>query len=167
MEPSNLTGSTGAATPVPSGPDPQLEASFRNGASWFFWLAGLSLVNSAIGWFGGNTRFLFGLGVTEFVNGLAKGMNAGIVLPAVLDVLIVGVFVAFGAMAQKKSKLMFMLGLIIYALDLVLCLIFQDWLFVLFHAWVIWQLIRGFKALSTILEFEQQVAPGLSSVRTD
>ncbi len=165
----NLTGASLPGQP-PGAPvvDAELTARFTRGASWFYWLAGLSLVNCAIGWFGGNTRFLFGLGVTEFVNGVVAGLNAGTPVAAFIDVLICATFVAFGVMTLKqKSKPIYMLGMVVYGLDLLLCLAFGDWIFVLFHGWVIFQLFRGYQALLQLLALEQQAAPGLSAVRTE
>ena len=45
-----------------------LEQQGRAGASWFYWVGGLSLVNSAIMLFGGGITFVFGLGITSIAD---------------------------------------------------------------------------------------------------
>src|SRR5687768_15737378 len=45
-----------------------MEHNGRSGANWFYWVAGLSLVNSAIQHGGGDTYFVVGLGMTLVVD---------------------------------------------------------------------------------------------------
>src|SRR5437588_12623571 len=49
----------------------ELEAHMRRGANWFFWIAGLSVVNAVISLAEGNRHFVVGLGITEIINGVA------------------------------------------------------------------------------------------------
>lgn len=42
----------------------------RKGASWFYWIALLSFINSVIMFSGGNTTIVFGLGITQIANAL-------------------------------------------------------------------------------------------------
>ena len=50
--------------------DPALLAQLRSGANWFYWIAGLSVVNSLIFAFGGKVSFIAGLGLTQIVDGI-------------------------------------------------------------------------------------------------
>src|SRR2546428_6752639 len=54
-----------------------LERQRRNGAQWFYWIAGLSLINAAIALAGQEWRFIFGVGVTPAGPGLAKAARGG------------------------------------------------------------------------------------------
>src|SRR2546428_11297536 len=54
-----------------------LERQRRNGAQWFYWIAGLSLINAAIALAGQEWRFILGLGVTQGVQELAKSGGGG------------------------------------------------------------------------------------------
>src|SRR3989441_3490956 len=54
-----------------------LERQRRNGAQWFYWIAGLSLINAAIAFAGQEWRFILGLGVTQVVQELAKAGGGG------------------------------------------------------------------------------------------
>ena len=51
--------------------NPELPMQVRKGASWFYWIAGASVVNTIIFLFGGNLNFIVGLGVTQVINGIA------------------------------------------------------------------------------------------------
>ena len=62
---------TDAATQEPDQRE-KLERAVSGGASWFYWIAGLSLVNSAIVLFGGQWNFIVGLGVTQIIDAIAS-----------------------------------------------------------------------------------------------
>ena len=48
-----------------------LFAAGQSGANWFYWVAGLSIVNSIMQHLGGGVFFIMGLGVTSFVDAVA------------------------------------------------------------------------------------------------
>jgi hypothetical protein len=95
----------------------KIEQQFKNGADWFFWIAGLSLVNSLIILFGGNTNFIVGLGITQIFDGIGleiakeAGM-IGILIALALDVIATGIFVMFGVFARKGHDWAFIVGMI-------------------------------------------------------
>jgi len=69
-------------TPVSTSAPPQaIDPSFpvilrmRRGAGWFLTIAILSGVNSVLQIFEAKIRFMFGLGVTQLVDGMARGMG--------------------------------------------------------------------------------------------
>jgi hypothetical protein len=112
----------------------------QSGANWFFWIAGLSLVNSVVVLMHGRWSFLAGLGITQFIDGLAVALspklgNAATVLALLLDMVTAGVIILFGVMARQKHTWAFVLGLILYAADGLLFLMVQDWLGLAFHAY--------------------------------
>ena len=141
--------STGPApVAVSRAADPVLEKQLKGGGSWFYWIAGLSLVNSVMALSGSSTRFILGLGITQIFDELAQGMGsgAGLAVAVVLDLLAAAVFVLFGVFANKRHTWSFIVGMALYALDGLIYLIAQDWLGVGFHAFVLFCLFRGFKA---------------------
>ena len=141
--------STGPApVAVSSAADPVLEKQLKGGGSWFYWIAGLSLVNSVIALSGSGTRFILGLGITQIFDELAQGMGsgAGLAVAVVLDLLAAAVFVLFGVFANKRHTWSFVVGMALYALDGLIYLIGQEWLGVGFHAFALFCLFRGFKA---------------------
>ena len=114
-------------------------------ASWFYWIAGLSLVNSISAFSGGGWRFIFGLGVTQVIDGIGiKLGGSGIAL--VMDLIVTGIFVLFGVFASKGQTWAFAVGSILFGLDGLLLVLAQDWISVAFHAYVLFRLFQGFQA---------------------
>jgi hypothetical protein len=122
-------------------------ARVRVSARWFYWIAGLSLINSAVVIFGGNFHFVVGLGVTSVVDALAKQAgSAGVVLDLIINGCIAGLFILFGSFASKAQKWAFLVGMALYALDGLLLLTARDILSVAFHAYALYCLYRGLAA---------------------
>ncbi len=122
-------------------------AHMRSGASWFYWVAGISLVNTVLTLAGAGIRFIFGLGVTQLITELANQLGTGGKgVGVVLNLLAAGVLVLFGFFSHKGHTWAFLIGIILFALDGVIFLLAQDWLGVGFHGFVLFCLIRGFLA---------------------
>jgi hypothetical protein len=122
-------------------------ARVRISARWFYWIAGLSLINSAVVIFGGSFHFVVGLGVTSVVDAFAKlAGNAGIVLDLIINGFVAGLFCLFGSCASKAQKWAFLVGMILYALDGLLLLLAHDILSVGFHAYALYCIYRGLAA---------------------
>jgi len=144
-----VSDSTGPApVAAPKAADAVLEKQLKSGGSWFYWIAGLSLVNSALALSGSATRFILGLGISQIFDRLAQGMGsgAGLAVAVVLDLLAAAALVLFGAFANKRHTWSFVVGMGLYALDGLIYLIAQKWLGIGFHAFVLFCLFRGFKA---------------------
>ncbi len=129
----------------------QLEQQHRSGAGWFFWIAGLSIVNSAVNAFGGSWGFIAGLGITQVIDALVAKVASGRLLGLMLDIGVALVFVAFGVMAQTRNGA-YVAGMVVYALDGLLFLISSDWVGLGFHALVLWWISRGFVAARRLAE---------------
>lgn len=123
----------------------------RAGAKWFYWIAGLSMINSLVVMTGGNFHFVVGLGITSVVDGLAKQVgSAGAVLDIVINSFVAGVFVLFGKFAVKTQKWAFLLGMALYAVDGLLLLAVRDYLSLGFHAYALYAIYRGFEAVNQV-----------------
>ena len=138
----------------------KLVKQFKRGANWFYWIAGLSLLNSVILMVGGGLNFLIGLGATQLIDaiaielGNARGPDQALVLRVVAWVLgvgIAGVFAFFGVLANDGSKGAFIIGMVLYALDGLLFVWVEDWLSVGLHLLVLWGLYRGLSALDRLM----------------
>jgi hypothetical protein len=127
--------------------DPVTERQMKSGASWFYWIAGLSLVNSIAAFSGGSWRFILGLGITQILDALGNEFGgAGRIVVLMLDLIVAGMFVLFGVFAHKRHTWAFVTGMVLFALDGVVFLIAQDWLGVGFHVFVLYCFFRGLKA---------------------
>lgn len=148
---------TAAGLP-PSGPqfaEARRRQQVRSGANWFFWIAGLSVLNTVLYRLGAEISFLVGLGATEVVEGfsiaLARGLQAGaanilLAFALVLEILIAGVFVLLGIFARRGQRWAFWLGMVLYALDGIIFLLFRIWLSFGFHLFALFMLYQGLRA---------------------
>lgn len=132
---------------------------FRQGASWFYWIAALSVLNSAILWLEIDWSFLIGLATMQLVDAAALFIREAFELPdpavvtviaLALDIGIVGLFVLFGYFARKGYSAAFAIGIFLYVADGLLGLLLGDWLGTAFHALALYFLWRGFSALRTL-----------------
>jgi hypothetical protein len=130
----------------------------NSAASWFYVLAGLSVVNSLIAAFGGTLRFIFGLGITSVMDAVVSGMNigaAGKIINFVFTLAMVGLFVVFGYLSKKGYHWAFVIGMVIYLLDGLLLLLVSDYLGAAFHAYVLFRLYQGLAASRKLSELKQ------------
>ncbi len=152
--------------PLPPAPDQQqlnqmmqmaeMQRRIKNGAGNFYWIAGLSVLNTLVFIFGGGITFVVGLGITQLVDGFAGGAahyspaNAllfrgiGLLVSAAIS----GVFVFFGIFAAKEHKWAFITGMVLYSLDAFLMLAFKEYLGFGFHLFFLWLLYGGLRALN-------------------
>ncbi len=140
------------------------ENQLKSGAGAFYFIAGMSLVNSVLYLLGVRLNFLIGLGITQLIDGIASalakdyGSQAGNIAKLVaifLDVAIAGVFVVFGVFARKRAKWSFVIGTILYALDGLLFLWVKDVLSIVFHIFVLFWLINGLMAIDKLKQVEK------------
>lgn len=130
----------------------ELELTVKNGANWFYWIAGLSLINQLIFMSGSGVSFLAGLGfsvvMNVFVNEL---MNAGgpslvRIFAIATNLVLFAAFFFFGYYAGKQFKGAFMAGIVLYLLDAILVLFLGDYLMAGFHAFALFFIVRGYLA---------------------
>jgi hypothetical protein len=130
----------------------------RSGGSNFYWIAGLSVVNSIISVFGGGISFVIGLGLTQIVDGIALlfaqespgSANLIKAMGLILSIGLSSVFVIFGYFAGKQKRWAFIVGMVLYGLDALILLVFKDWIGVLFHLFFLWSLWGGLQALNQL-----------------
>ena len=127
--------------------DPAAAARLKSGASWFYWIAGLSLINSIAALAGQGWRFFFGLGITQLFDVIANEFgSSGKMIALLLELAVAGTFVLFGVFANQRHLWAFIVGMVLFALDGVLFVIARDWVGVGFHAFALYCLFRGVQA---------------------
>jgi hypothetical protein len=132
---------------VAQGADPVLLKQVKSGASWFFTVAALSMINSIASACGSDWRFLFGLGITQIFDAIGRQVGgSGRFVTLGLDVLVAALFVAFGIFGGKRHLWAFIVGMVLLLLDGVLMLVSQDWIGAGFHAFVLFWLFAGTRA---------------------
>ncbi len=136
-----------APPPVDTGmPDMALERRVRQGARWFFWIAGLSLINSLTAMSGKAGGFVVGLGVTRFIDIFVRQAGAGGTIALVINVMIAGLFALLGLFAFKRHSWSFIVGLVLYAMDALLAYLVSGWLGLGFHVFVLFWMFQGLQA---------------------
>jgi hypothetical protein len=134
-----------------------LRPQIDSGASWFYWIAGLSLVNAISAAFGSNWGFVIGLGFSQILSGLSgagdSAGDGGAGLSVSLRVIFWGLNLAFiagiayiGWQARRPSTVLFVIGFAIFALDTLLFVFAQDWVGIGFHALALYFIWKGFSA---------------------
>lgn len=138
-----------------------LQARTKGGANWFYWIAGLSAINSAIVLSGSNWHFLAGLGITDIIAYAAqKAGSTGTLIGIVLNALALGVFVMFGVFANKNQTWAFVVGMLFYGLDALIFLVFgPEFLSLAFHAFALFQIFKGMQAANALKALESQMPP--------
>jgi hypothetical protein len=152
-----------SAPPVAIDPRVPIIQRMRRGAGWFLSIAILSGANALLQIFDAKIRFIFGLGITQLVDAMARGMGErGPTLILVVDGLFIGMLILCSRWARTGSQGAFLGGMIAYALDGVLLLYFRVWLDAAVHAYALWMIWQGFAASRELAQLQQAAQPGLS-----
>lgn len=139
----------------------ETEKQFRNGVNWFYWIAGLSLVTSVLWLTGQGWSFLAGLGATQLIDGIVIGISEETQVSELIkyvafgmDLLIAGIYVLIGFLSLKRFKAAIIVGMVFYGLDGLLFLLWGDLLSLGFHAFALFCIFGGLKALNRLEELE-------------
>jgi hypothetical protein len=133
-----------------------LQRRANSGAHWFFWIAGLSLVNSFSAFAGSGMRFIVGLGLTQIFDQVAGGSNRPGAL--LLDIVAAGIFVGFGMLARKQHDWAFLVGMIVYGLDSLIFVMAKNVLSIAFHLLALYFIYRGMRASEALAKLGSAAA---------
>lgn len=159
-----LLESTPGAVATATQPDDKTSAALSvlykriaSGGNWFYWIAGLSIVNSLIVLFNGKMSFVAGLAATQFIDGGIQelGPKAAIILLPI-NLIIAGIYVMFGYFACRRAMWAFIAGIVCYSLDTLLFLMVMDLFPLAFHAYALFWIVGGLKALNLSKKLEAQ-----------
>jgi hypothetical protein len=136
----------------------ELTRRMKSGANNFYWIAALSVINSFVLEFGGNSYFVVGLASSLFVDGFFVGFanefpDAAIfakLIGLAISLFIAGIFALFGFFANKGKRWAFIVGMVFYAIDTLIMLAFQEWMGLIFHGLFLFGLFGGIRALDQL-----------------
>jgi hypothetical protein len=117
-------------------------------ARWFWWIAGLSLVNTVLIHSGSDTSFVIGLGVTLIAD---VAFNAVKIVAFAVDAAAIGFFVLMGWLALRGHFWAFIVGAVFYVLDSLIYLKFGDMMPFGFHVFALFFIVRGAFALRSAI----------------
>jgi hypothetical protein len=137
-----------------------------NGANWFFWIAALSLVNTALTHFGAEIHFVIGLGATLIVDAVSteivkQNPETHVVATSIavgFSLFCSAIACMFGWLSRKRYLIVFGIGAFIYLLDALPLVFLGDWMSVAFHAFALFQMVAGINAYR---QYNQLAAQGL------
>lgn len=119
-----------------SASDPLVQSAAR----WFWWIAGLSLVNTVLFLSGSHTTFVIGLAMTTMASAaFASNLPVAIALAGIT----IAFYFLIGLQAQRQKLWAFYVGLAVYVLDGLIYVAFQDWMSVAFHALAAFFIFKG------------------------
>jgi hypothetical protein len=130
------------------------------GASWFYWIGALTLVNTLLFLFGSEYGFASGLGFTLFIAVAVDVFSEGSLLwlAVLLDLPLVAALFWLGSRAKRGAIWPFVVGGILYTLDLFLVLSIADWIGVAIHAFALFSFFAGWKAARALRRLEVATA---------
>ena len=148
-----------------------LQRQMKSGAYNFYWIAGLSMVNSLFFIFGTRSNFVVGLGITQFMDTMAYNLAQSYpntvllvrLIGLVPDLFICSVFIICGYFAQKGLRWAFISGMLLYGLDGILTLVSQDLIGFGFHLFFLWFLFTGVQALDKLKKINPETASNADS----
>lgn len=132
------------------------------GANWFYWIAALSLVNTAMAHGGADRHFIIGLSVTAIVDAIALAIgtdNPEVATQAMgiaigFSVCVAAVVILFGWLSRKRILWIFGVGMGLYLLDGLAYLALSDFLSAAFHGYALFSMSRGFGAYRQMAQLE-------------
>ena len=136
--------------------DVYLKEAYNAVGSNFYTIAVLSIINSVIALFKGNIYFPVGLGLTQIVDVFASALSqeAGssifLIIGFVIDLFILGIVAVFGFFIKRKVKWLIPVGSVLYLLDGLILLVFQDWFGAGFHAYFLYRIWTSWKAIGSL-----------------
>ena len=144
----------------------QLQTKLRTGANWFYWIAGLSVVNSLILLADGDRQFVVGLGITQVVNAISlevgkQNPEAALICKIVAGVftcIAAAVFALFGMGSRRRLTWVFIGGMLLYTLDGLLLLLGPDLFSFGFHIFALFGIFGGFSACRQLNALDLELA---------
>jgi hypothetical protein len=142
---------------VPAGAAIQERRDF--GARWFYWIAGLSLLNAVLYALSREWEVALGAGLGFILQGIAIELfgQRGSWLA---HLPVIALFAWFGWQALRGRQWAFLAGGVIFALDAGLVLLVQDWIALGLHGFALFAIVGGWRAQR---ELDLTVAAPLSS----
>lgn len=131
----------------------RLHQEIKSGASWFYFIAALTAVNTVVTFAGGSLSFILALGVTQVIDSALSGAEQGLRLVGLLLNLAICAGIGLcGFFGNRHNQTAFVAGMVAYALDSAIFVMGQDWLGAGLHGVGLFFMFKGFLALRKFVE---------------
>jgi hypothetical protein len=117
-------------------------AAVKPGASWFYWIAGITAINAGSWLFDGDFRLALSFRIADEV-AFAPSSTKAVGIAAYL--LAIGLAVFCGRYASKGAVWAFAIGGVAYLGDAVLCLTLNSWIGAALHGWALFSIFGGLR----------------------
>lgn len=128
----------------------QYQKQHREGANWFYWIAGLSVLSAVLMGIGSSIVSAISLGSIEFLIALASQVPELSTVAILAGVLIIGIFAGLGFLSNKEHLWAYITGIILFLLDTALLVWVMDFIGIAIHALALYYLIVGCIALKKL-----------------
>ena len=133
----------------------------KSSANWFYWIVGLSALNSILYISGVGFGLAVGLNATRIIDELvSEASGAARFLPLLFALIPLGFFALLGYLAPR-FRAAFVVGFIFYLIDAVPSLLLKDWIGLAMHAWVLFSFFTGFRAAGELSRLRSSNASGV------
>jgi hypothetical protein len=147
------------------------EAKIKSGFGWYYWIAAMSAINTALYLAGSTLNFVIGLGVTQildvFMKDLVEKLGSGATflqwIGYGVDLVIAGLFLLIGYLSNKRIRWIAIAGIVFYSLDGIILLLFRVYLAAGFHALAVLGILTGLRAMNDLKSLEQNYDPALGA----
>ena len=143
-----------------TGEEVDLEERRNKGASWFYWIVGLTLINTIILQSGWDFNFWLGATVSVFADAFAaaSGSASARILSLGFDVIVIGFYAMCGVMSYRGASWAFILGLVFFALDTILLVLLLQPIGILIHGWALYCIFSGLMANNNLQRLQREKA---------
>ncbi|MFT3805450.1 hypothetical protein [Arenimonas sp.] len=136
---------------APAMQESPVSPAVQSAGRWFYWIVGLSVINTIMSMSGSTTSFVMGLAMTAVSDALFSEMK---IIAFAIDAVVLAFFAFVGMQAVRGRLWAFYLGIVVYAIDALIYLAFGDWMPVAFHGLALFFIARG--AITLIGERQQR-----------
>ena len=155
--PSPAASTTWIASPAPAMSSPRQTADaatlarialvhrVESGGRWFYWIAGLSLINLALHVIGSDIGFALGTAIDWVVDGILQELAPSFTWLAHVGT--IALFAFLGLRATAGVKWAFVVGGVVYAIDALAFLFIGGWLALAMHGLALFAIVSALRAL--------------------
>jgi len=139
-------------------PKPEVSASVREGAHWFFWIVALIGLDSVFTIMGSHLHRFTGLGITAIGDAFAKDSAGARPIHVIANGWVAGAFLLIAYSASQGKRWAYIAGIAAYSADAGLLIATRDYVSLAFHAFLLIAVFRGFVALDKTATTETPAA---------